>query len=96
MSTKGVRPNIRGNADNPEVVNSRQLLDRLNKQYKPENGRLQEAVGESLINHASMAMVEENKLATAIAENPDLGTGTATDSKALRDITWSSLGGLWC
>jgi hypothetical protein len=48
-------------ADNPEVVNSKGLLNRLNKQYNV--GRLQEAVGdqsgEDLINHASAAQVME-------------------------------------
>ena len=58
---EGCKAKHKGNADNSEVGNSKQLLDRLNKQYNPENGRLQEAVGEenshSLVNLASTVMV---------------------------------------
>jgi hypothetical protein len=67
MSTTGVRPGMQGATDVPEEVNSKSLMNRLNKIYN--KGRLQQAVGddgaEDLIGHSAAAQ----KAARNVARN---------------------------
>lgn len=67
MSTTGVRPGMQGATDVPEEVNSKSLMNRLNKIYN--KGRLQQAVGddgaEDLIGHSATAQ----KAARNVARN---------------------------
>ena len=95
MTTSGLPPGLSGADADPEVVKSSNLLNRLVKDYTPEEGgrpgRLVQAGGEEnaqgLLNSVSAAKVAENKLASSIVEkNPDFSTLPATDSKALREI----------
>jgi hypothetical protein len=95
MTTTGLPPEVAGALDNPEVVKSGNLMNRLVKDYSPEEGgkpgRLVQAVGDenahSMLSHTSAAQVAENKLlATVIDNNPDFSALPATESKALREI----------
>jgi hypothetical protein len=85
MSTTGVRPGMQGAADVPEEVNSKGLMNRLNKLYN--KGRLQQAVGddgaEDLIGHSANAQkaarnVARNRTAAKIVGGSAAGAaGTA-------------------
>jgi hypothetical protein len=95
MTTTGLPAGVAGAEADPQIVKSSTLLNRLVKDYSPEEGgkpgRLVQAGGEenaqNLLNSVSTAKVAENKLASSlIKENPDFSTLPATDSNALREI----------
>jgi hypothetical protein len=95
MTTSGLPPGVSGAESDPEIIKSGNLLNRLTKDYSPEeggkNGRLIQAGGEenahSLLNSVSTAKVAENNLASSvIKDNPEFSTLPATESNALREI----------
>jgi hypothetical protein len=64
MSASGMRPELAGTNNSPEVLDPRKAFERLNKLYN--SGRLQQAVGQSqseqIIQHADAAFLQQQKI----------------------------------
>jgi hypothetical protein len=64
MSASGMRPELAGTNNSPEVLDPRKAFERLNKLYN--SGRLQQAVGqnqsEQIIQHADAAFLQQQKI----------------------------------
>jgi hypothetical protein len=95
MTTTGLPAGIPGAEANPEVVKSSTLMNRLVKDYSPEEGgkpgRMVQGLGEEnaqdMLNHVSQARVAENQLATTVIDKtPEFSGLPATEKNALREL----------
>jgi hypothetical protein len=95
MTTTGLPSGVPGAEADPEVVKSGNLMNRLVKDYSPEEGgkpgRLVQGLGEenaqNLLNQVSQARVAENRIATTVInETPAFSGLPATEKSALREL----------
>jgi hypothetical protein len=95
MTTTGLPAGVPGAEADPEVVKSGNLMNRLVKDYSPEEGgkpgRLVQGLGEenaqSLLNQVSQARVAENQItSTVIDQTPAFSGLPATEKSALREL----------